>query len=79
MYMYMYLITNNFIFIFAGDIIIIVQVSSVELLLDEEDRRYAGNHGPHHGPVHPGVADILDEEHAQIDDPSQSPEESHHT
>ena len=75
----MYLITNNFILIFAGDIIIIVQVSSVELLLDEEDGRYAGHHGPHHGPVHPGVADILDEEHAQIDDTSQCPEESHHT
>ena len=59
--------------------VIIVYICSIEFLSNANYEGNAGKHSSHYRPVHPGVADILKEEHTEVDDAHQRPEESHHS
>ena len=48
-------------------------------VLNECHERDANDNSCYHGVVHPGIANVLEEEHAQVDDSNDSPEKSHNT
>ena len=59
--------------------VIIVYICSIEFLSNANNEGDAGKQSSHHCPVHPGVADILKEEHTKVNDAHEGPEESHHS
>ena len=67
-----------YIFWSESNFVIIVNISPIEFLSNANNERQADQEAHHHRPVHPGVADLLEEEHAEVDDADHCPEESHH-
>ena len=57
--------------------VIIVYISSIESFSNTNYEREAHQHPCHHRPVHPGVADVPEKEHAEVDDAHDGPEEGH--
>ena len=59
--------------------VIIVYICSIEFLSNANYEGNAGKHSSHYRPVHPSIANVLEEEHTKVNDAHQGPEESHHS
>ena len=59
--------------------VIIVYICSIEFLSNANYKGNAGKHSSHYCPVHPSIANVLEEEHTKVNDAHQGPEESHHS